>query len=136
MPKLWSISGLMSFLRFGGAEKDDRAEDLVRSGASSSSNDEDEDLQVQEQEGPPHIPGRQVQLDRNSAPEFVFPLPPGDVPPGHEVCSLSITVWSDSIDSRRVAFAGTSLPTCLGCSTTGTFQWDIPPRHARPTASL
>lgn len=81
---LWSISGLMSFLRFGGAEKDDRAEDLVRSGASSSSNDEDEDLQVQEQEGPPHIPARQVQLDRNSAPEFVFPLPPGDVPPGHE----------------------------------------------------
>lgn len=57
----------MSFLRFGGAEKDDRAEDLV-----------------QEQEGPPHIPARQVQLDRNSAPEFVFPLPPGDVPPGHE----------------------------------------------------
>lgn len=57
----------MSFLRFGGAEKDDRAEDLV-----------------QEQEGPPHIPARQVQLDRNSAPEFVLPLPPGDVPPGHE----------------------------------------------------
>ncbi|KAG1781052.1 hypothetical protein EV702DRAFT_1077350 [Suillus placidus] len=64
---LWSISGLMSFLRFGGAEEDDRAEDLV-----------------QEQEGPPHIPARRVQLDRNSAPEFVFPLPPGDVPPGHE----------------------------------------------------
>lgn len=74
----------MSFLRFGGAEKDDRAEDLVRSGASSSSNDEDEDLQVQEQEGPSHIPARQVQLDRNAAPEFVLPLPPGDVPPGHE----------------------------------------------------
>lgn len=81
---LWSISGLMSFLRFGGAEEDDRAEDLVRSGASSSSDDEDEDLQIQEQEGPPHIPARQVQLDRNSAPEFVLPLPPGDVPPGHE----------------------------------------------------
>ncbi|KAG2129198.1 uncharacterized protein EDB93DRAFT_1265834 [Suillus bovinus] len=81
---LWSISGLMSFLRFGGAEEDDRAEDLVRSSASSSSNDEDEDLQIQEQEGPPHIPTRQVQLDRNSAPEFVLPLPPGDVPPGHE----------------------------------------------------
>ncbi|KAG2344098.1 hypothetical protein BDR05DRAFT_962398 [Suillus weaverae] len=74
----------MSFLRFGGAEEDDRAEDLVRSSASSSSNDEDEDLQVQEQEGPPHIPARRVQLDRNSAPEFVFPLLPGDVPPGHE----------------------------------------------------
>lgn len=74
----------MSFLRFGGTEEDDRAEDPVRSGASSSSDDEDEDLQVQEQEGPPHIPARQVQLDRNSAPEFVLPLPPGDVPPGHE----------------------------------------------------
>jgi hypothetical protein len=24
----------------------------------------------------------------------------------------------------------------LGCSTTGTFQCNIPPRHARPTASL
>ncbi|KAG1741075.1 hypothetical protein EDB19DRAFT_733538 [Suillus lakei] len=63
---LWSISGLMSFLRFGGSEEDDRAEDLV-----------------QEQEGPAHIPARRVQLDRNSAPEFVLPLPPGDVPPGH-----------------------------------------------------
>ncbi|KAG2122099.1 hypothetical protein DEU56DRAFT_77962 [Suillus clintonianus] len=64
---LWSISGLMSFLRFGGTEEDDRAEDLV-----------------QEQEGPPRIPARRVQLDRNSEPEFVLPLPPGDVPPGHE----------------------------------------------------
>jgi hypothetical protein len=109
----------MSFLRFGGAEKDDRAEDLVRSGASSSSDNEDEDLQVQEQEGPPHIPARQVQLDRNSAPEFVLPLPPGDVPPGHEVRNPLTTVWSDDIDTRRVAFARTSLPTCLGCPTTG-----------------
>jgi hypothetical protein len=66
----------------------------------------------------------------------VLPLPPGDVPPGHEVCSLLTTVWSASIDSRRVAFAGTNLPTCLGCRTTGTFQWDIPPRHACPTAPL
>ncbi|KAG1831221.1 hypothetical protein EV424DRAFT_1372286 [Suillus variegatus] len=64
---LWSISGLMSFLRFSGTEQDDRTGDLV-----------------QEQEGPSHIPARQVQLDRNSAPEFVLPLPPGDVPPGHE----------------------------------------------------
>ncbi|KAG2056863.1 hypothetical protein BDR06DRAFT_1019435 [Suillus hirtellus] len=67
-----------------GTEEDDRTEDLVRPGASSSSNDEDEDLQVQEQEGLSHIPAHQVQLDRNSASEFVFPLPPGDVPPGHE----------------------------------------------------
>ncbi|KAG0709179.1 hypothetical protein DFH29DRAFT_218188 [Suillus ampliporus] len=81
---LWSISGLLSFLRFGGTEENDRAEDLVRSDASSSSNDEDEGLQVQEQEAPPRIPARRVQLDRNSAPEFVLPLPPGDVPPGHE----------------------------------------------------
>lgn len=85
-PKLWSISGLLGFLRFGGTENDDRAEDLVRSDTSSSSNDEDEGLHVQEQEPPPSIPVRRVQIDRNSAPEFVLPLPPGDVPPGHEVC--------------------------------------------------
>jgi len=87
--KLWSISGLLSYLRFGGAENDDRAEDmLVRSDTSSSSNDEDEGFQVHEQEPPPSIPVRRVQIDRNSAPEFVLPLPPGDVPPGHEVCCL------------------------------------------------
>ncbi|OJA12432.1 hypothetical protein AZE42_08096 [Rhizopogon vesiculosus] len=81
---LWSVSGLLSFLRLGGAENDDLAEDPVRSDASSSSDDEDEGLQVHEQEPPPSIPVRRVQIDRNSAPEFVLPLPPGDVPPGHE----------------------------------------------------
>lgn len=85
-PKLWSISGLLSYLRFGGDGNDELAEDLVRSDASSSSNDEDEGLQVQEQDPPQMIPVRRIQVDRNSAPEFVLPLPPGDVPPGHEVC--------------------------------------------------
>jgi len=92
-PKLWSVSGLLSFLRFGGAENNERAENLVRSDTSSSSNDEDEGLHVQEQEPPPSIPVRRVQIDRNSAPEFVHPLPPGDVPPGHEVCDLLFSVW-------------------------------------------
>lgn len=84
----------------------------------------------------PHIPARQVQLDRNSAPEFVLPLPPGDVPPGHEVCSPLSIVWSGNFDSRRVAFPGTSLPACLGCPTTRTFQWGIPTHHSHTTAFL